>query len=74
MVECGCNSRDGFLTVRGYAEHAQRNYSIQEGVDRATELARLGVDVSVSGSTPPPVHWGADFKIDQQYQRFHNGS
>ncbi len=71
MPECTCFSHNGFvLSPEGLA---QRNYSVEEGVDRATELAILGVEVSVSGLRRDETLFVNEL-LDQQYRRFHNGS
>ena len=70
------HSRNGFLTKFGLEEAAQR------GVDRAHELACMGIDLETSqlyldkvGSVSGLFEFElSDKLLDEQYRRFHSGS
>ena len=63
------HSRNGFLTVRGYAENAER-ISL-EGLAPRGELGYIDSRVSVSGlRRDEEFHVFDDRVIDQQYRRF----
>ena len=72
-MTCNCHSHNGFLTDRGYAEVAQRELFSAEGLTRSDEDVRVDVVGSVSGLVEVEDHWDPEL-IDQQYQRFLNGS
>jgi len=76
-MKCSCNSHGTFLTAKGLAEAAQREFELASifdvGIDRDEEVQYLDKVGSVSGSTRFASHWD-DALIDQQYRRFHNGS
>ena len=63
-------SRNGFLTGRGYAEAAQR-FSL-EGLAPRGELEYVDSRVSVSGLRRDENL--SDEELENQYQRFLNGS
>ena len=80
MTDCRCHSHNGLLTAKGLVETAQR------GVDRAHELAVMGIDRgesqlyldkvrSVSGVRRDEILpiFPDDSQIDEQYRRFLNG-
>ena len=76
-MNCGCHSHNGFLTVRGYAENAQRGDDdrtvpkvLLTGREKISILDRY---VSVSASTGLELHWDDDV-IEEQHRRFINGS
>ena len=70
---CDCSAHNGFLTAKGLEETAQRLSSRTDeldGMDLSHYLDKVG---SVSGSHLMDAHWDAAL-IEEQYQRFHNGS
>jgi len=77
VIKCGCYSHDGFLTVRGYAEVAQRERQLylfpETGLTQDGKCVRLDKSSRVTASSPVELHWD-DEVIEEQYRRFHNGS
>jgi len=79
VVKCLCLSHNGFLTERGYAELAQREHQLnvfcEVGLDSPVavpyldKVGSVSALVEVEGSYAQP-----DAVIDEQYQRFLNGS
>jgi len=79
MVDCGHHSRNGFLTVRGYAENAERErLRLLEcrHVDDSPGIRYLDSMVSVSGlrRDEDMYDYFTDSQIDEQARRFLNGS
>ena len=73
MKGCDCRAHNGFLTVRGYAENAQREDALPR-VDDMDMFEYLDCSVSVSGLRRDEDFLVFDDQvIDQQYRRFHNG-
>ena len=72
-MTCGCRSHNGFLTAKGLEETAQRSLEGLEvaDMDPSSYLDRVG---SVSALVEPSEPIFVDVLLDQQYQRFHNGS
>ena len=71
----GHHSRNGFLTVRGYAENAQRSLEGLEVVDMELPLEYVDKVGSVSGlRRDEEFHVFDDHLLDEQHRRFHNGS
>ena len=72
---CSCHSHDSFLTVRGYAENAQRE---RESLELAGVVASRYLDLvgSVSGlrRDETSLDWPPDKFLEDQAERFHNGS
>ncbi len=70
-MRCQCLSHNGFLTERGYAELAQRERKRDslDAMDTRLYLDKVGsVSAMVEGEGQ------CDRLIDEQYQRFLNGS
>jgi len=73
MMRCGCLSHNGFLTVRGYAENAQRELACSE-VDAMLDEQYLDKVGSVSAvDRDRDQLWLPDDLTDQQHRRFLNG-
>ena len=72
MAKCECTSHNGFLTDRGYAEVAQR--TSLEGLAPLGDHAYVDRVVSVSALIEPSEPIFVDGLLEQQYQRFLNGS
>ena len=72
---CSCHSHDGFLTVRGYAENAQRELGLY-GLDAMAPERYLDKVGSVSGPELERdlYEMVSDTAIDEQARRFHYGS
>ena len=70
-MKCNCSSYNGFLTVRGYAEHAQRELEL-DALDAMD--TRLYLDSRVSVSAMAEAEDMCDHMLDEQYRRFHNGT
>ncbi len=74
-MDCGCNSHSSFLTAKGLAEAVQRRDVVREHVDVGLPWWYLDEVVSVSGlGLGRDLYVHEDVYIDQQYQRFLNGS
>jgi len=75
MTDCRCTSHNGFLTVRGYAENAQRSLEGLEvaDVDPSRYLDRVGSVSALELERDLYAHV-SDTQIDQQYRRFLNGN
>ena len=75
MAECNCLSHNGFLTVRGYAERAQREAAPIPELDFLADAGYIDKVVSVSASPEAGSLYAGvpDALIDQQYRRFLNG-
>ena len=78
---CGCLSHNGFLTVRGYAEVAQREQQLdafpEVGLTPREACVILDTSGSVSGARrdEASLHFVIDEElIDEQYRRFLEGS
>ncbi len=68
---CGCRSHNGFLTVRGYAEHAQRELE-KDALDAVALQRYLDIYGSVSANEID-LFWD-DFLLEDQHRRFLHGS
>ena len=73
MSDCRCHSHGGFLLSHSLEGLAQRD---PEGPELAGVVATRYLDrvVSMSALIEPPEPLFVDEILDQQYQRFHNGS
>ncbi len=73
-MSCQCSSHNGFLTVRGYAENAQRELEfaaldamgINPYLDKVGSVSGLELERDLYEHVPEAL-------LDQQHRRFHNG-
>jgi len=74
-MTCRCSAHNGFLTVKGFKEAAQRNNSRSTGLTDRDFFAILDSPVSVSGlELERDFHVFDDNLIDEQYRRAVSGS
>jgi len=75
MRECSCHSHNGFrLSPEGLAQREPKVDAFPEGgLTDDDSLVRLDIEVSVSGLRRDETHWVHEV-IEEQYQRFLNGS